>query len=328
MTRVWGEINGVGTVIAFAAASRSHVLMPMGMPNMHDLGPNQLEQNMNEFMQEGPSLYEGPYQGEVLGESPLDEILGQEAPLHEGAFESAQETPYQEVYEAPYQEVYEAPYGEATYHESPMHEAVFEDEALAGETSAFEGTWNEVLNEDEVLALTSELLEVQNEDEMDQFLGKLFRRVGRIAKGIMRSPIGKLAGGALRNVARAALPLAGKALGTFVGGPVGTMIGGQLANMAGQALGLELQEMSGQEADFAAARQFVRFATDFLRRAGQAPSGANPAAVVRNAVTAAAQKLAPGLLGRNMPRLPIGPAGAGRQGKWVQRGRTITLFGV
>jgi hypothetical protein len=284
---------------------------------MHDLGPSQMEHNMNEYTQEfGGAMHEGSYH-EYAGESPLQEILG-----HEGNFEYAQE-----YHEAPYQETYEAPY----------HEMAFEDEGIVGESSAYEGSWNEVLGEDEVLELTSELLEVQSEDELDRFLGKLFKRVGRFAKGIIRSPIGKMVGGALKNVAKVALPMAGKALGTFIGGPVGTMVGGQLANMAGQALGLELQEMAPQEADFAAARQFVRFATDMLGRAGKAPPSANPAAVVRNAVTGAAQRFAPGLLGRNMPRLPVGPvrggrgrgmSGGGSSGTWVRRGRTIILQGV
>lgn len=297
--------------------------MPKGIQNMHDLGPNQLEHNQNEFMHEfGPSQQEGPYQGEYLGESPLHEAVGYEAPMYEGEFAYNQEA------EAPYQE--SANY-EGEYYEAPMDEATYEGE---GETGAFEGSWNEVLGEDEVLELTSELLEVQNEAEMDQFLGKLFRRVGRVAQGIMRSPIGQMAGQVLRKAARAALPHAGRILGTFVGGPAGTMIGGQLANMAGQALGLELQEMSGQEADFAAARQFIRFASDFLRRANQASGQPNPAAAVRQAVTGAAQKLAPGLLGRNLPRLPIRPVGGrGRghghgRGRWVRRGRTIVLYGV
>jgi hypothetical protein len=283
-----------------------------------------MEHNMNEFTHE----FGGAQHGEYQGESPLNEILG-EMPLNEGEFEYGQEAPYQEAYEAPYQE---APYQESyetLYQEAPYQETVAsEQEALAGETSAFEASWNEVLNEDEVLELTSELLEVQNEQEMERFLGGLFRRVGRLAKGIMRSPIGNLAASALRRVAKMALPMAGSALGTFVGGPAGTLIGGQLANMAGQAMGLELQEMSAPEADFAAARQFVRFSADMLRRAGQAPGAANPSAVVRDAVTGAAQQLAPGLLGRNMPRLPIGPIPGGRRGTWVRRGDTITLFGV
>ena len=293
---------------------------------MHDLGPSQMEHNMNEMTQEEYG-HETPYTGEYFGESPLHEILGPEL-MGEAPY-GYQEAPYQETWEAPY---HEAPYHEAPYQEAaegPQYEsATFETyEAMPGETFQ-EAGWQEVLNEDEELALTSELLEIQTEEELDQFLGKLVRRVGRIAKGIARSPIGKIAGGVLKRVAKVALPIAGKALGTFVGGPFGAMIGGQLAGMAGQALGLELQEMSPQEADFTAARQFVRFASDMLRRAGAAPGGASPAAVVRNAVTGAAQQFAPGLLGQNAPRLPVGPMQAGRRGSWIRRGRTITLFGV
>ena len=58
------------------------------------------------------------------------------------------------------------------------------------------------------------------------------------------------------------------------------------------------------------------------------PPGANPGAVVRQAVQGAAQQLAPGLLSNAVPRLRLGPARPGRRGVWVRRGRTITLYGV
>jgi hypothetical protein len=38
----------------------------------------------------------------------------------------------------------------------------------------------------------------------------------------------------LKPLAKAALPIAGRALGAFVGGPVGRMIGGKLASAAGR----------------------------------------------------------------------------------------------
>mgnify|MGYP003343210217 CR=1 FL=1 len=91
-------------------------------------------------------------------------------------------------------------------------------------------------------------------------------------------------------------------------------------------MGLELQEMSASEADFAAARQFVRLATDIVRRA-ESGQGTPPVAV-RRAFTSAAQRFAPGLLGPEAPRLPIPRVGSVNRGVWIRRGRTITLYGV
>jgi hypothetical protein len=291
---------------------------------MHNLGPSNMEHSMNGHEQEyGSPLQEGPNYGY---ESPLQEILQSEAPMQEqGAYEAPG---YENTYEAPYQETYEAPYQETyqetdeIYGEQPFGEY---QEGPYGEMNGF---GESAQGEEEELALTSELLGVQSEEEMDQFLGKLIRRVSRGAKGFFKSPLGRMIGGVLRKVAKTALPIAGKALGSVVGGPVGGMIGGQLAGMAGQAMGLELQEMSPPEADFAAARQFVRLATDMIRRAEQGQPNVPPAAAVRQAVQGAAQRFAPGLLSPQLPRLRVARAPGGRRGTWVRRGRTITLYGV
>jgi hypothetical protein len=301
---------------------------------MHDRGHSQLEQimyeNSAEYAQPGnEALYEAGYSAE----SPLNEILAAEAPLaaeyHEAPMQheawGPAETAYHEFAPEIAQEhaAFEAPFAETygeTYGEFP---AAAE---FVGETPAHE--WHEVLAEEEELALAAELLELNSEEEIDRFLGKLVRRVSRGVRGFIRSPVGRMLGGVLRRVAKVALPIAGRALGTFVGGPAGAMIGGQLAGVASQTLGLELQEMSAQEADFATARQFVRFATDMMRRAQATSPAANPTAVVRQAVQGAARQFAPGLLSRNLPPLRVAPVRGGRRGVWVRRGPTITLYGV
>src|SRR6185503_4423590 len=132
-------------------------------------------------------------------------------------------------------------------------------------------------------------------DELDRFLGKLVRRVARGAGRFLRSPAGNLLKNVLRQVAQRALPIAGKALGTFIGGPLGGMAAGYLTNMAGQALGLETQGMSEDEANFASARQYIRFASDAARRAAMSGGDSrniNPAAIAQSAVSAAAQQFA------------------------------------
>src|SRR5215217_5522126 len=76
-------------------------------------------------------------------------------------------------------------------------------------------------------ALAAELLGVTNEAEMDQFFGKLFRKlrpaIGGAAKFLSRNA-GPLAG-ALKGIARKALPFVGGALGSAIPIPgVGTAL--------------------------------------------------------------------------------------------------------
>lgn len=319
---------------------------------MHDLGHSQMEHNMNQFSGRYPAGVVGQ-QAEYNQPSPLQEILAaetgetpyQEAGYYEAPYEYAMghEAPYQEApYQgAAYQEApqYGAVYQEAPYHEAPPSEygdaGEYGNAAAYGEVGPYGSSLQETsqdgasLGEDEEIALAAELLEVNSEEEIDRFIGNFMRRVTRGARGFVQSPVGRMLGGVLRQTARLALPIAGKAVGALVGGPAGAMIGGQLANVAGKAMGLELQEMSPQEADLAAARQFVRFANDTLRRAQATnPATAAPPAIVQQAVRGAAERFAPGLLNRQSPRLRIAPTVGRRRGVWIRRGRTITLFGV
>lgn len=288
---------------------------------MHNLGPSQLEHAG--MYQE---TFEGPYETAYSGESPLHEIFAHEAPTHEYHEHSAleggyHEMPSHEMHEAHYEMGHEFGQGEAGLHEfhgeSPL------SEEFAGEDE---------LNEEEELSLTAELLEIQSEEELDRFLGKLLKRAVRGAGSFIRSPAGKLLGNVLRQVARRALPIAGKAVGTFFGGPLGGMVAGQLTGMATQAMGLETEGMSEVDAEFASARQFIRFGTEAARRAamGYASSPyAAPQAITQAAFRSAAQQFAPGLLGPSAGRIPLSPLPMGRRrGVWVRRGRTITLYGV
>ena len=127
---------------------------------------------------------------------------------------------------------------------------------------------------------------VTDEQELDQFLGKLISKVSRTAGSIIRSPAGKALGGILKGAAKKALPIAGPAVGTYFGGPAGGAIGGKLASAAGRIFGLELEGMSGEDQEFEVARRFVRLAA----------SAAQKAAAARSAVAAAARRHAPGLL--------------------------------
>lgn len=147
------------------------------------------------------------------------------------------------------------------------------------------------------MQLASELLNVSNEQEMEQFWGGLLSTAIKGIGNFARSSAGRALGGVLKNVAKVALPVAGKALGTMVGGPVGGMLGGKLANMAGKAFGLELEGLSAEDREFEVARAYVRFAGNAARKAARLQAQGLPPAVVANkAVIEAAHQHAPGLV--------------------------------
>jgi uncharacterized protein (DUF697 family) len=153
---------------------------------------------------------------------------------------------------------------------------------------------------DEVMEqeLAQELLEVTNEQELDQFLGKLVSSVAKGAGALIKSPVGKALGGVLRNVAKTALPMVGSALGSFVAPGIGTAIGGKLGSMASNLLEVGEQESMGEaEAEFEMARRYVRWASGTVRNVMRPPQrGVSPRTYVRSAAVASARRYAPSLL--------------------------------
>ena len=201
---------------------------------------------------------------------------------------------------------------------------VFEGELYESEEEW--GSSGEVFGEGELLELTAELLEINSEEELNYFLGKLVKKAAGAIGKVVRSPVGKALGGVLKTVARKALPIAGGALGGMVGGPLGAKIGSGLASFAGKAIGLEAEFLNQEDREYEGAKQFVRIAGDTVKNALN--SGAtNPQAAAQNAVVQATKTLAPGLLthaASNSSRRPT----TSNSGRWVRRGRTIVLLNV
>jgi hypothetical protein len=196
-----------------------------------------------------------------------------------------------------------------------------------GETSneSFEGGCQEYqelplpeVMEDE---LASELLEIRSDQELDHFLGDLFKKVASGIGAAIQSPVGQALGGVLKQVAKKALPVAGGALGTFVGGPLGGMVGSKLASMAGDAFGLEHEGLSAEDRDFETARRYVRFAGEAAKRAAYARPDLDPRAVAKAALIEAAKLHAPGLLSAR--RFDAAVAAGAR----AQARRDAALFG-
>ncbi len=186
------------------------------------------------------------------------------------------------------------------------------------------------LSEEDEVDLAAELLTITNEDELDQFLGNLFRRVGRGIRGIARNPVFRAVGGMLKGVAKRVLPMAGAALGSVVPG-VGTAIGGALGTAASKLFEVDLESMSDEDAQFEVARRWVRLAGDTVQQASRVAGAADPQQAARQALAAAARRHAPGLaraLG-SRPRMGReGWSGAQSTGRWIRRGRHIVVLGV
>jgi len=183
--------------------------------------------------------------------------------------------------------------------------------------------WFEVLevapagpfSEAEELELAYELLGVSNEEELDQFLGKVFSGVW---KGIKKvgSTVGKALkplGGVLKGVAKAALPFVGGALGSFIPIPgVGTAVGSALGGALSKALEAEMLELEGPERELEMARRFVRIAGSAAQQMAHARPGADPHALAQRAVATALREHVPAAL-------------AGQGGTWQRQGGRIVV---
>jgi hypothetical protein len=201
-------------------------------------------------------------------------------------------------------------------------------------------------SEVEEMEMAAQLLEVMDEGELDQFLGKLIKKAGSAVGKFVKSDLGRSVGGLIKGAAKQALPMVGSALGNMVLPGLGGAAGAQLATAAGGMFGLELEGLSPQDQEFEVARRFVRFAGEAAKNAALAAPNSPAAQAARAAVIEAAQKHAPGLLqqqgrGRHgngngqqefeASEQSFGQAqgGGGQQtGRWVRRGRKIILLGA
>lgn len=199
--------------------------------------------------------------------------------------------------------------------ENLAFEYSFEDEASF---SARDG--ESPFSEAEEAELAMELMAVVSEEELDQFLGKLFKGAWKGLKKV-GSAIGRVAGplgGVLKGLAKKALPFVGGALGSLIPVPgVGTALGSALGSAVGNALEAEFEGLSEGEQEFEMARRFVRIAGTAAQQAARdGIDGGDPQAAARSAVLSAAR--------RHLPRL----AQAGAEGQWVRRDGRIVVVGV
>ncbi len=222
--------------------------------------------------------------------------------------------------------------GYETY-QSEQFEFAFEGDSEVYGEIGLEGP----LSEAEEMELAAELLSISSEEELDQFLGKLFKGAVRGIKKV-GSAVGKVArgplGGILKGIAKKALPFVGSALGSFIPIPgVGTAVGGALGSALSKALETEFEGLNAEDREFEMARRYVRLAATSARNVANAPPNVPPQVAAKQAVLAAAKQQIPNLAingsGQSIPdSTGVAAAGTGRSGRWIRRGRKIILLGA
>jgi hypothetical protein len=184
--------------------------------------------------------------------------------------------------------------------------------------------------------LAYELMHVQSEEELDQFLGDLLKSAWSGAKAFYHSPLGqKLKNQAiegLKNMGRKALPGLGRTVGGHFFGPQGARIGGQLGRMAAKGLGLEFQGATALERRTEGSRRFVRTARNAARRiAAQIQTGQPVTArIIRQIILQEGRHWFPGLPVQSIDGMGGGtmPSSAQNSGRWYRQGSQIILEGI
>jgi hypothetical protein len=222
-------------------------------------------------------------------------------------------------------------------HDTDRTQSMFEVEAGEpefaaedeNEPSPFSGEEEAPFDETTEMELASEALEITDEEQLEQFLGNLFKNVTRGAQKFAQSAAGQNLMRILKPVANQALPIAGATIGGVFGGPAGTMLGRQFGSQASQWFEIEPEGMSDEDAQFETARRFVRFAGSAARNTGALARSAPPAAAARQGAIAAARSHAPGLLGTGRTEVSAhyGASGYGprRVHGWLDDGRRIVV---
>lgn len=254
---------------------------------MHNIDRTNLESTYGEYAGEYSGEYAGEYPGEYSGE-------------YAGEYPGEYSGEYAGEYPGEFEQAFESA-GEYSY-ESPF-------------------------NETEEMELAAELLTVQNEEELEQFLGKLFKKAG----GFLKKGVGRHLIGAVKGIAKKALPVLGGVAGNFLLPGVGGAIGSKLASAAGGMFGLELEGLSYEDQEFEVAKQVVRLGGAAANIAAQAPPNAPPPQAAQAALTSAAQQFAPGLLRSDPSRSGMPQRRRCRHrnaGRWIRRGNGIILLGT
>ena len=159
--------------------------------------------------------------------------------------------------------------------------------------------------------LAFELLSVNNEEELNEFLGKWIRRAGRFLKRKLPA-VGRFLKKGLRGIAKIALP----AVGAMVGGPIGSKAGQVASNL----FEIELEGLSPEDQEFEIAKRVIGYGNETMRNVARIPGSIPPEQTVKLAFKKAAATHAPGMV-KPRSKWPM-------QGSWRRDGSNIILHGV
>jgi hypothetical protein len=204
------------------------------------------------------------------------------------------------------------------------------------------GSLQEVLSEREEMELAMELLNVQTEPELEQFLGNMFRKIGSGLKAVgsfAAKNVVPVLGSALKQIAKRALPIAGGALGSLIPIPgVGTVLGRAVGSVVANALEMEVAGLPREDGDIERARRFVRLAASAIREAASSPGLDLPENIARKALSNATIRHLPaaaGVLAAMTPTagevqsiLAPNSMPSGHSGIWKRHGRRIVVEGL
>jgi len=204
------------------------------------------------------------------------------------------------------------------------------------------GSFQDIFSEQEELQLAMELLNVQNEQELEQFLGNMFRKIGSGLKAVgsfAANNVVPVLGSALKQIAKRALPIAGGALGSLIPIPgVGTVLGRAVGSVVANALEMEVAGLPREDGDVERARRFVRLAASAIREAASSPGLVSPENIVRRALSNATIRHLPAAAGtlatmsptagEVQPILSPNSMPSGHSGMWRRHGRHIVVEGL
>ncbi len=154
-----------------------------------------------------------------------------------------------------------------------------EFEADEFEADEMELTDSEVLTQADEMELASELLEVQDEAELDQFIGKWFRKASPFVGKFLKSSAGRALGGKLKSFLRSNLGnltgLAAQGLNAVVPGAgiLAAPLAQRAGNALGNALGLEFEGLSNEDQEFEMARAVIRRGGQAMKQAASLSVG-------------------------------------------------------
>lgn len=193
-------------------------------------------------------------------------------------------------------------------------------------------SYSEELMESE---LAYELMHIQSEEELDQFLGNLIQSVWKGAQAFYHSPLGQKlknqAVAGLKNIGKKALPGLGRTVGGHFFGPEGAKIGGQLGKMAAKGLGLEFESATALEKRSEGSRRLVRIAQNTAQHIAAQIQKGLPVndRIIQQIILQEGQKWFPQLL-MQAPEDLISNRLSGQktQGRWYRKGNQLIIEGI